>query len=213
MKRKVRLILKRHLLILLAVMLVSAVSCKKEEPAPGRTVPQQALHPYSSESVVDEVKRKLQENPNDVDALYHLADLYDRNAQYQEAIDAYKKVVKLKPDMGYAYFKMGTAYDRLNQPAEAVNAFKKTTKYMPNYAAAYNNMGVAYGKLEKYNDEIAALRKAIKLRPNYASARFNLGVTYLRTGNKKAATQEYESLKKFDEGTAEALMKEIKKGA
>ena len=213
MKRKVRRILTRHLLILLALMIVSAVSCKKEEPASERTLPQQAVNPYSSESVFDEVKKKLQENPDDVDALYHLADLYNRSALYQEAIDAYKKVVRLKPDMGYAYFKMGSAYDRLNQPAEAISAFKKAIKYMPNYPVTYNNLGVAYGKLEKYNDEIAALKKAIKLRPNYASARFNLGVTYLRTGNKKAATQEYESLKKFDEGTAEALMKEIKKGA
>jgi tetratricopeptide (TPR) repeat protein len=38
-----------------------------------------------------------------------VADLYDRNGQYTEAIDAYKKVIELKPDMGYAYFKMGTA--------------------------------------------------------------------------------------------------------
>jgi tetratricopeptide (TPR) repeat protein len=212
MKRMLRLIFKRHLLILFVLVLLSAVSCKKEAPAPEKTSPQQAINPYSSESVFDEVKKKLQENPDDVDALYHLADLYDRSALYQEAIDAYKKVVQLKPDMGYAYFKMGTAYDRLNQPAEAINALKKAIKYMPNYAVAYNNLGVAYGRLEKYNDEITALQKAIKLRPAYSSARFNLGVTYLRTGNKKAAMQEYESLKKFDEGAAEALMKEIKKG-
>ncbi len=212
-KSRVKISAKRHLLILLALALIAAVSCKKEEPAPEKTPPQQAMNPYSSESVFDEVKRKVQENPNDVDALYHLADLYDRSALYQEAIDAYRKVVKLKPDMGYAYFKMGTAHDRLNQPAEAVSALKKAIKYMPNYAPAYNNLGVAYGKLEKYNEEITALQKAVKLRPNYTSARYNLGVTYLRTGKRKAAMQEYESLKKFDEGAAEALMKEIKKGA
>lgn len=203
--------------LLSVVILVSAflpaLSCKKEEPASEKAPPQQALNPYSSESVFDEVKKKLQENPNDLDALYHLADLYDRNAQYQEAIEAYKKVIQLKPDMGYAYFKMGTAYDRLNQPSEAINALKKAIKHMPNYAVAYNNLGVAYGKLEKHNDEIAALKKAITLRPTYSSARYNLGVTYLKTGNRKAAMQEYEALKKFDEGAAEALMKEIKKRA
>jgi superkiller protein 3 len=197
--------------MLLILMLAFSVSCTKEEPAREKTPPQQVVNPYSSESVFAEVKKKLEENPNDVDALYHLADIYDRNAQYAEAIDAYKKVVKIKPDMGYAYFKMGTAYDRLNQPAEAINAFKMTIKYMPKYAAAYNNLGVAYGKLEKFNDEIAALKKAITLRPNYSAPRYNLGMTYLKTGNRKAAMQEYDSLKKFDDGTAEALMKEIKK--
>jgi tetratricopeptide (TPR) repeat protein len=82
---------------------------------------------------------------------------------------------------------------------------------MPSYAVAYNNMGIAYGKLNKKNQEIAALKNAIKLRPKYSSARFNLGITYLKVNNKKAAIEQYEALKDFDEGTAESLMKEIGK--
>ncbi len=200
---------RRFLVLLMGLVLFSAtVSCKKEEPR-SEKAPAQAYNPYSSESVFDEVKKKLEKNPDDADALYHLADLYDRNAQYAEAIETYKKVLKLKPDMGYAYVKMGTDYDLLNQPAEAVNAFKKAIKYMPNYAVAYNNLGVAYGKLGKFNEEITALKRAIKLRPTYSTARYNLGVTFLKTGNKKAAIQEYEALKSFDEGAAESLRKEI----
>jgi len=202
-----------RLLTILFFVLLPLTSCTKEQPAREETPPQQVVNPYTSESVFAEVKKKLEENPNDVDALYHLADLYDRNAQYSEAIDTYKKVVKLKPDMGYAYFKMGTAYDRLNQPAEAVNAFKTTIKLMPKFAVVYNNLGVAYGKLEKYTDEITALKKAISLRPNYSSARYNLGMIYLKKGDKKAAMQEYESLKRFDEGAAGTLMKEISKAS
>ncbi len=192
----------------LPLVLLLAVSCKKEEPrTEGPST--QALNPYSNESVFDDVKKKLKENPNDVEALYHLADLYDRNEQYSEAIDTYKKVVALKPDMGYAYVKMGTAYDRINQPAEAVRVLKKAIEYMPRNAVAYNNLGVAYGKLGKFSEEIAALKKAIKIRPAYSSARYNLGMTYLKTGDKTAALKEYESLKTFDEGAAEALHKEI----
>ena len=82
---------------------------------------------------------------------------------------------------------------------------------MPTNAVAYNNMGIAYGKLNKPDNEIAALKKAIQLRPRYSSARYNLGITYLKTGNKKEALKEYEALKDFDEGIAEALMKEIGK--
>ncbi len=185
------------------------VSCKKEEqPAGGSAA--KAVNPYSAESVFDEIKKELDKDPNNVDALYHLADLYDRNSQYQEAIDTYGKVVKLKPDMGYAYFKMGTAYDRLNKPAEAVAAFKEAIKRLPDYAVVYNNIGVAYGKLGRLNEEVASLKKAVKLRPNYSSARFNLGMTYLKMKNKKAAMKEYEELQKFDEGAAASLLKEIK---
>lgn len=196
-------------LIAILLTLPLSISCKKKESS-DKSTSVQAVNPYSSESVFDEVKKKLEKNPDDVEALYHLADLYYRNALYNEAIDTYKKVVKLKPDMGYAYVKMGTAYDRIDKPADAIREFKKAVKYMPNYAVAYNNMGVAYGKLHKFNEEIAVLKKAIKLRSSYASARYNLGMTYLKVGNKKGAMQEYEFLKQFDEGVAEALMKEIK---
>ena len=204
---KVNLSFASLLMLLLSLMLAcSGGDQPSEKKAAGPTI-----NPYSNESVFDEVQRKLKENPEDADALYHLADLYERNVQYKEAIDTYKKVLKLKPGSGYVYFKIGTAYDRLDQPSEAVTAFQSAIKYMPAYAVAYNNLGVAYGKLNKMPQEIAALKKAIKLRPRYSSARYNLGMSYLRTGNKKEALKEYEALKAFDEGAAEALRKELGK--
>lgn len=196
---------------LLLILLSLGLACSRgDQPAEQKTAGP-AFNPYSGESVFDEVQRKLKENPNDPDALYHMADLYERNAQYKEAIDTYNKVLKIKPGSGYIFFKIGTAYNRMNQPAEAVTAFQSAIKYMPSYAVAYNNLGVAYGKLNKQDQEISALKTAIKLRPRYSSARYNLGITYMKTGNKKAALAEYQALKDFDEGTAEALRKEIEK--
>ena len=212
MKQCVRLVAGPHALLMLVMILLLPSACKKERTQSEKT-PVKVYNSYSAEAVFNEVRQNLQKNPNDVDGLFHLADLYERNRQYAEAIETYKHLTKVKPGAGYAYFKMGTAYDRLNQPAEAVQAFKKSIRYMPNYAVVYNNLGVAYGKLEKYHDEIAALKKAIQLRPSYSSARYNLGVTHLKVGNRRAALQEYESLKKFDEGAAESLMKEIRKGS
>jgi tetratricopeptide (TPR) repeat protein len=201
-----------YVITALIIALLPVISCEKEAP-PSRKAPVQSINPYASDSVFVEVKQKLQENPKDVDAWFHLGDLYERNAQYAEAIDAYKKVIGLKPDMGYAYLKMGTAYDRLNQPEEAVKILKKGIQRMPGFAVGYNNLGIAYGKLGKSGEEIAALKKAIKLRPSYSGARYNLGMTYLKVKNKKGAMREYELLKEFDEGAAEALLKEINKAS
>ena len=200
------------LFILLAFTASLALSCKKEAPA-AKGSSAQGVNPYNSNSVYSEVKGELKKDPNDVEALYHLADLYDREGLYADAIKNYQKVVKLKPGMGYAYFKMATAYDRMNKPAEAIASFRETIKRMPSFAVAYNNMGVAYGKLGKRSEEINALRKAIKLRPNYSAARYNLGFTYLKAGNRKAALRQYEALEKFDSGIADELMEKIKGGS
>lgn len=193
-------------------LLVFVTSCKKSGQH-SETTSGPAVNPYSNESTFDEVKRKLQGNPNDADLLYHLADLYDRNSQYKEAIDAYKKVIEVKRDMASAYLKMGTVYDRMNNPSEAVKVFKEAQKYMPKNPVLYNNMGVAYGKLGKYGEEVESLKKAVRLRPNYTAARYNLGMTYLKMKNKKAASKEYESLKEFDEGAAANLLKEIERAS
>lgn len=203
--------MKRMLYLFIIALLISGfvISCKKERPSPQAQRPAfEAI--YSDDAVFAEIKKRLEKNPDDIDALYHLADLYDRNGMYEDAIDNYKRVVKIKPDMGYAYFKMGTAYSRLDKPEEALGAFKKAIKYMPDYAVAYNNMGIAYGKLNRVDEEIAALKKAIKLRPRYVSARYNLGKAYLKKKNIKASMKEYEYLKEIDTGAAEALLKEIK---
>lgn len=200
---------------LLFILLGVVVSCAKDKtPEKSAGV---ATNPYSNESVFDELKKKTDRNPEDAEALYHLADLYERNSQYAEAIETYRTVVKLDPksdiNMGYVHFKIGTALDRTDRAAEAVDEFRKAIKYLPEYPVLYNNMGVAYGKLGQLDNEIAALKKAVRLRPAYSSARYNLGITYLKKKNTKAAMTEYESLKGYDESAAEALLKKIKAGS
>lgn len=197
------------LVVLLIGVLPAVTACKKKEEPPQEKTSSVPLNPYTTDSIYNQVKAKLKKNPKDVSALYHLADLYDRNSQYVEAIETYRKVLKLKPDMGYAYFKIGTAYSRLNKPRDAVKAFKDAKKLMPQYPVLYNNMGVAYGKMQKYEEEVRLLKRAIAIRPRYSTARFNLGVTFMKIGKKKDAMKEYAELKKFDEGIAEALLKEI----
>lgn len=194
------------ILVLIAVLLL--YSCGKKEK---EKVSETAINQYASDSVMDEVKKKTIENPNDAEAMYHLAELYERGGQYQEAIDSYKKAVGIKPDMGYAYFKIGTDYDRLEKPDEALKAFNKAQKYLPNYPALYNNRAMAYGRLGNTAAQIEDLKKALRLRPSYTAARSNLALAYLNSGRKKEAMKQYEELEKSDKTAADNLLKEIEK--
>ncbi len=198
----------KPLSVLLVIVAALSFSCKgKETPQEKKQVT--AVNPYSSESVYVETRQRVEANPKDVDAWFHLADLYERNGQYGEAIDAYEKVLSLKPAQGYVYLKIGTDYDELGKPNEAVEALKKAVRYMPGYAVAYNNLGIAYGKLGSDREEIAALKKALQLRPRYVTARYNLGIAYLRVKDKKAALQQYGLLKDVETGAAGELKKKI----
>jgi tetratricopeptide (TPR) repeat protein len=188
-------------LLIVSLLLLSLVSaCEKEAPPP---------RPAAQQTDLEILRDKIKANPKDADALYSLADLYDRSNMYQEEIDLLQKVVALKPDMGYAYLRLGNAYNRLAQYQNAVNSYQKARKYMPKNPVVYNNIAISYGHLGKTDNEIESLKKAISLRPQYASARFNLGMAFLKKGARSEALKQYEALNTFDTGMAKALKKEI----
>ncbi len=160
-------------------------------------------------NIFEEVKEQTVRNPNDAEAWYHLADLYERSELYQEEIASLKKVIAITPQNGNAYIKLGNSYNRLGQYEEAIKNYKTAIKFFPKNPVLYNNLAVSYGKTNKVEEEISALEKAISLRPRYATARFNLGMVMLRKGRPDLAKNQYQELLKFDEGVAQSLKKEI----
>ena len=171
---------------------------------------EKTAEPVNTEkSLFEELKGLTVKNPNDAEAWYHLADLYERSGMYREEVDALKHVIAIDPDRGYAYMKLGSAYNRLGEYQNAVKQYSAAKKYLPKDPMLYNNLAVAYGKVGKTDDEIANLEKAISIRPHYATARYNLGIAFLRKGNRELALRQYHELTKLDEATAQSLKKEI----
>ncbi len=185
--------------IMTFLLLISCTQKKEEASAPDS----------GEKNIFEEVKEQTIRNPNDAEAWYHLADLYERSELYQEEIASLKKVIAITPKNGYAYIKMGNACNRLRQYEEAIKNYKTAIKYFPKNPLLYNNLAVSYGKTNKVEEEITMLEKAISLRPRYATARFNLGMVMLRKGRRDAAQKQYQELLKFDEGMAQSLKQEI----
>jgi tetratricopeptide (TPR) repeat protein len=190
---------------LLAIALLTSLlflACDKGQEKPAA--------PDSAEmSLFEEVRARTVNNPRDPEAWYHLADLYERSEMYREEVDALNKVIALEPERGFTYMRLGAAYSRLGRHQDAVKNYVIAKKYLPGNAVLHNNLAVAYGKLGKTDEEIASLQRAISLRPNYATARYNLGMVYLKWGKREPALKQYYELRKFDEGMARALKKEI----
>lgn len=210
--------LKSFLLpVLLIGVFILASGCQRQEGnKPAGSKPPAEVNrdiPLTNENAYETVLRELQEDPNNILALYHLGDLYFRDGKYDKAVENFQKVVTADPSRGYVYFQMGTALSRLGRLEEALDAFTKAIPKLKHPEVAYNNMGIAYGRLGRYQEEIEAMKKAIQHRPRYASARYNLGVTLIKVGDLEGAREQYEALNKFDLTIAKALLKEIEKAA
>jgi tetratricopeptide (TPR) repeat protein len=205
--------------IVVAVSFMLLPGCQREESNKPEgwqqtaTVTPNKDIPLTNESAYVSVLRKLKEDPNDLESIYHLGDLYYRDGKYEKAVVNFRRVLEQEPERGYLYLKLGTALNRLQRYPEALDAFEKAIAHLQDPTVAYNNMGITYGKLGRYQEEIEAMEKAIKLRPRYASARYNLGVTLIKVGNLEGARQQYQALNEFDLTMAQALLEEIEKAA
>jgi tetratricopeptide (TPR) repeat protein len=188
--------------VLFALTALLLVSCTSEKEQPAQQV-------ASEKSEFEQVREQTVKDPKDVDAWSRLADMYQSSQMYKEEAIVLKTIITLKPDKRYAYVRLGNTYNRLGRYQEAIDVFLAGANYPPPDPVLYNNLATSYGMLGKTNQEIAALKKALVLRPHYATARYNLGVVYLKKGHREEALKQYNELNKFDEGTAQALKKEI----
>jgi tetratricopeptide (TPR) repeat protein len=208
------------ILVLLIGVVILQPACQRQEsnkpqvkaqpPAPKE---ERRDVPLTNENAYETVLRELKSDPDNIEALYHLGDLYFRDGRYEKAVENFRKVLAADPSRGYVFFRMGTALNRIQRYEEALDAFQHSLDNIKNPTVAYNNMGITFGKLGRFQEEIGALKKAIELRPRYASARYNLGVTLIKVGDIEGAREQYQALNEFDVTIAEALLKEINKAA
>ncbi|MGW8161438.1 MAG: tetratricopeptide repeat protein, partial [Desulfobulbales bacterium] len=111
-----------------AVCLLLLPGCQKEESnkpegwQPRAPVNQLQDIPLTNESAYVTVLRKLKKDPNNLDAIYHLGDLYYRDGEYEKAVVNFRRVLEQEPDRGYLYLKLGTALNRLQRFPEALEA-------------------------------------------------------------------------------------------
>ena len=206
-------------IVLCAALLTLQPACQREKSnkPPGfqksEAVTEAQHTQAANESAYETVLRELKADPNNIDLIYHLGDLYYRDGLYEKAVENFRKVLAADPSRAYVYLQLGTSLNRLQRYEEALEAFTMAIAKLKDPTVAYNNMGITYGKLGRYQDEIDAMQKALKLRPRYASARYNLGVTYIKVGNLEGARQQYQALQEFDLTMAKALLAEIEKAA
>ena len=192
----------RSLLMIMLTIVLLLPSCSREQERAPETA-------GTEQTFFAEIKAQTVKDPNDVEAWYHLADIYDRSGVYREEAEALQKVIAIDPHRGYAYVRLGNTYNRLHQYQDAINSYTTAIKHFPKDPVLYNNLAISFGKVGRTDDEIISLQKAVALRPRYSTARYNLGIALLRKGKRSEALAQYHKLDTFDAGVAAALKKEI----
>jgi len=135
----------------------------------------------------------------------------EKRKDWQGLLAWSQKWTKNEPKNALAWFYLGFVYDELKRYNDAIEALRQAVRINPEDANAWNNLGAAYIEVKRYNDAIEASRQAVRINPEDANACYNLGVAYNLSGNRTAALNTVQELRRLDPITADKLSNQIKR--
>lgn len=132
---------------------------------PGNVIEQEEFHIRE-----EGFKRVLKSNPNDLQALVGLGDLYYKNRKYSQAVIYYRRAVALDPEDVELRTKTGNAYLDLGYPDVALREYEKVLETDPSYAAAHYFSGLAFEKKSLPAEAIKQYELYLEIEPRGSHA-------------------------------------------
>jgi tetratricopeptide (TPR) repeat protein len=129
----------------------------------------------------------LKNNPENVVAIYELAQTYQAKKEFQKAIDLAVKATQYNaPSLPQTYMLIGNVLDINGQPQQALDMYKRGLALnQPNSGGLYVNMGATYSSsLKDVASAKAAYKQGALADPNFAGNHLQLALIYSAQGLK-----------------------------
>ncbi len=155
--------MKKSVLIGLAVFVLAAGGCQKQEQK------QQVNYTPAAPSAVeiDQFQQAARSNPKSAEAWTRLGDALMDAQRFSEAIDAYEKSLALSPRNVNVLVDQGTCYRGVGKYDMAIKQYRKALTIDPNFPNAHRNLGVVLGiDLHKKEEGIKEFKRYLELVPN-----------------------------------------------
>ena len=122
------------------------------------------------ETRIPKLLKKLEENPDDIDARLALAKDYVSSGKVEEGIAAYEKLSELQPNNAEWYKVIGDLYrktrhaDKPERLTKAAAAYEKAIALEPTVYMSYSQLADTYKKAEDLSKAEAVYRRALDTR-------------------------------------------------
>lgn len=143
------------------------------------------------------LEKAVEAEPENVDALLKLAELYLYVRKYQESIDHINRALKIDQYNAKGYFMKGMNYKEIGDTTLAISSMETAVEQDPEYYAAYIQLGILHAAKKNPLAE-SYYNNALKISPRSTEAMYNKGKFYQDMGNWNAAIQTYNDLLKID---------------
>lgn len=153
-----------------------------------------------------ELQRAIAINPEMTTAYMGIADIQQRQGNYDEAEVHYRRAAEIEPTNFDAHYGQGLMLQLLDRIAEAVRAYLRALQLQPTNFEANLNLATAYLQLDEPAAGLIYAQRAVNLDPESGPARVNLGAIYAALGDHESAVIEYQQAAELIDLTPELLL-------
>lgn len=138
------------------------------------------------------LRRALDRDPQQPDALQHLAVLAAQRGDVAAAIGLFERAVRAAPRSADARTNLGYALVLADRHTEALAAYDEAIRLSPGYAVAWNHRGHSLTRLNRPDEALASYDRAVALEPGFADAHYNRGNLLTSIGRFDEAVTSYD---------------------
>lgn len=121
------------------------------------------------------IQQRSEERPEDPNTIALLAEVYNENKKYDEAITAFKNASKLAPQWDRPYVRIMQIYNaQLNKPEVAVEYLKTSMEANPEVATPAVILASYYESVKKYDEAEKLYRDVLAKNPDLIAVSNNL---------------------------------------
>lgn len=164
------------------------------------------------------LREALRINPAYTEALLALANIYERQGDYDRSCEIAQRASTLaRPSDGALdattrgklanlQAQLGDAYRDVGELREAIEAYGKALDRCPNFHDIRHRLGVELRNAGLPDRAIAEFRRVLRSHPTYYDSAIQLGLTYYSLGRSVDASAQWEAVIAEQPDHADALM-------
>ncbi len=133
-----------------------------------------ANHSAHSRHLEWELRREMEQRPEDLKPLFALALLDGRSGRHQSAAGYYRSILESRPGNAPAWNNLGNIYFRLGDYDSAAACYQRALENDPGLAVAHYNLGQVYMHSLRFSEGRKELEKASALSPREIERRSTL---------------------------------------
>ncbi len=155
------------------------------------------------------LKKALELDEENLEALTLLAEIYIENEKYEDALPVVSKILEISTNSGIAHGHMGEILLNKGRYGEAIDMFRKSLQLDPENPRVYFLLGKAFERLERLTDAVLEYETAVELSPKTYEYHDALASVYRTLEQEMSAFRQWEKCLELDDLT-ESEREEVK---